>query len=130
VPNAKKPAFSLGARLRSFSFAFAGVGELLRNEHNAWIHAISTTGAVMAGIVLNISWDDWRWLILAIALVWISEAFNTALERLCDVVSTERHDGIRVAKDVAAGAVLMSAVFAAVIGLMTFSPYLAQLYPL
>jgi diacylglycerol kinase (ATP) len=129
VPNAKKSAFSLGARLRSFSFAFAGVRELLRNEHNAWIHAIATIGAVVAGVVLNISREDWRWLILAIALVWISEAFNTALERLCDVVSTERNDGIRIAKDVAAGAVLISAVFAAVIGLMTFTPYLAQLYP-
>jgi diacylglycerol kinase (ATP) len=126
VPDANKPAFSIGARLRSFSFAFVGILELVRHEHNAWMHAAATLGAVGAGVILRISLDDWRWLILAIALVWISEAFNTALERLCDVVTTERNDGIRIAKDVAAGAVLISAMFSMVVGALTLVPYLLR----
>lgn len=126
MPNDRRSSFSISARLRSFAFAFVGIRTLVRHEHNAWIHAIATIIAVGTGLVLHITRDDWRWLLLAIALVWTSEAFNTAIECLCDVVTTERYEGIRVAKDVAAGAVLISALFALVIGLITFGPYLIR----
>lgn len=67
---------------------------------------------------------DWRWIVLAIALVWIAEAFNTAIEQLGDAITTERDPRIGFAKDIGAGAVLVSAIAAAAIGGLTLAPYL------
>jgi diacylglycerol kinase (ATP) len=116
--------FSLVARLRSFGFALAGLAHLVRHEHNARIHLIATFAALATGLWFQISAADWRWIILAVALVWISEALNTAIESLCNQISPDQHDHIRIAKDVAAGGVLVSAVAAAVIGGVTFWGYI------
>ncbi len=97
--------FSIVARLKSFTHAFAGFAFMLRTQHNAWLHLIATTGVVAAGFALQVSADDWRWLIAAIGLVWLAEAINTAFEHLCDVVSPEFHESVKRAKDIAAGAV-------------------------
>ncbi len=118
--------FSLAARLRGFGHAFAGIGFMIRNEHNAWIHLAAGTGAVAAGIGLRISAADWRWIVLAIALVLAAEAMNTAIEQVCNVASPAQNAMIGAAKDVAAGAVLMTAVAAAMIGIATFAPYLVS----
>jgi diacylglycerol kinase (ATP) len=77
-----------------------------------------------AAIFFRLTADEWRWIILAIALVWLAEALNTAIERLADAVTLEPNDNIGIAKDVAAGAVLAAAAFSAVIGLMIFLPHL------
>lgn len=81
--------------------------------------------AVSAG--LGIGNDDWRWIILAIAIVWIAEALNTAVEQLGDAISVEQNPRIGFAKDIAAGAVLVSAAAAALIGMLTWLPYLPRL---
>jgi diacylglycerol kinase (ATP) len=117
--------FSLGARIKSFGYAFAGLGFMLRTQHNAWIHLAATVLVVLISIVLGISAADWRWIILATFLVWGAEAFNTAVEYVCDMVSPERNVVVKHAKDIAAGSVLLSAASAACIGLLTFWPYLA-----
>jgi diacylglycerol kinase (ATP) len=78
---------------------------------------------ISAGLWLNISGNDWRWIILAVGLVWVAEIVNTAFEHLCDVVQPEFHVSVKAAKDVAAGAVLVAAIVAALIGLMVFLPY-------
>lgn len=116
----------LAARLRSFGYALAGLAFMLRTQGNAQIHLAVTVIVAALGLWLNISRYDWLWLIAAMALVWIAEGLNTALENLCDVVSPNRHDGIRRAKDVAAGAVLVAAIAAAAIGLTVFLPYLGN----
>ena len=121
-----KQGFSILARLRSFGFAFSGIGFMLRTQHNAWLHLAATVLVVTAGTVLKISASDWRWLVVAIALVWVSEAFNTAFEHLCDVVSPQFHASVKFAKDIAAGAVLIAAIGAATLGLMVFVPYLVR----
>ena len=78
-------------------------------------------------ISLGLSAEEWRWVILAITIVWLAEAFNTAIERLADAVTIEPNENIGYAKDVAAGAVLSAAIAAAVIGLTVFVPRLAPL---
>ena len=117
-------AFSLSARVRSFRFAFAGVGFMLRTQHNAWVHLAATLAVCAAGVLLQVSAEDWRWLLVAVAIVWVAEAMNTAFEHLCDVVSPDFHVSVQRSKDVAAGAVLICAAGAAGLGLLTLLPYL------
>ena len=119
--------FSLPARFRSFGFALSGLGFMLRTQHNAWIHLAATVLVAAAGLALRVTASDWRWLAFAIALVWVAEAMNTAFEHLCDVVSPEFHISVQRSKDVAAGAVLVCAIAAAVVGALTLLPYVAAL---
>jgi diacylglycerol kinase (ATP) len=79
---------------------------------------------VLLGWRLHVSATDWRWLVLAIVLVWAAEAMNTAFECLCDVVSPEFSTMVRNAKDIGAGAVLICALGSAVLGVLVFLPYL------
>ena len=72
---------------------------------------------------MDLSAADWRWITLAVALVWCTEAINTAVEIVCDVVSPDIHHSVEKAKDVAAGAVLVGATTAMAIGCLTFWPY-------
>jgi diacylglycerol kinase len=118
--------FSLSERLKSFTHAFAGFTYMLRTQHNAWIHMLAALAVIVVGGLLRVSGDDWRWLIVAIALVWAAEAINTAFEHLCDVVSPEFHASVKLSKDIAAAAVLVCAIAAAIIGLLTFWPYFAH----
>ncbi len=119
--------FSFAARIRSVRYALRGVGVLLRTQHNAWVHAVATAAALIAGFALQISPGEWLAIILAIIVVWAAEALNTAFEFLCDIASPEFHPTVERAKNVAAGAVLISAVGAAVIGLLIFGPKLLAL---
>ena len=93
-------------------------------EPNARIHLVAAVAVVSAGVYLDVTPSDWRWLVLSIGWVWFAEAVNTSIERLCDVVTREIHPGIKIAKDVAAAAVLISAISAATIGALVFIPYL------
>ena len=118
--------FAIAARLKSFTFAFAGIATMLRTQHNAWLHLVATIAVIAAGFALNISADDWRWLVTAIVLVWTAETVNTAFEHLCDVVSPEFQASVQKSKDIAAGAVLICAIGAVIIGLLVFVPYLLR----
>jgi diacylglycerol kinase (ATP) len=97
-------------------------------QHNAWIHAAATLVVLGAGFLFRISSADWCWIVLAISTVWTAEALNTAFEFLADAASPEFHPLVRDAKDVAAGAVLLTAVGASVIGVIVFWPYVAKLF--
>ena len=79
---------------------------------------------VAASIYFRLSAEEWRWIILAIALVWLAEAFNTAVERLGDAITTEPNEFLKYAKDVSAAAVLVAAVTSTLIGLTIFVPRL------
>jgi len=121
-----KQGFSLTQRLRSFRYALAGLRTLLRTQHNAWIHAAATVAVIAAGGYFALSATEWLWLVLAMTLVWTAEAFNTALELLADAVTREQHPLIGQAKDVAAGAVLISALGALLIGVLVLGPHVLQ----
>jgi diacylglycerol kinase (ATP) len=116
--------WSIGARLRSFRHAARGVGFLLRTQHNARIHLVATLLVVALAWWLRVSAADWRWLVVAIVLVWAAKAMNTALEHLCNVVSPELNASVGMAKDIGAGAVLICACGAVVLGALTLWPYL------
>lgn len=118
--------FEFSARLRSLRYALAGLRTLLHTQHNAWIHAVATVAVVGAGAYFDLSSTEWLWLVLAMALVWTAEAFNTALELLADAVTQEQHPLIGQAKDVAAGAVLLAALAALVIGVLVLGPHVLQ----
>ncbi len=109
---------------KSFVYALQGLLFLLRSQPNAWVHLLATLAVCAAGFHFGLSRDEWLWICLAIVLVWSAEAFNTALEQLADALHPQRHPGIGRAKDLAAGAVLVAAVGAAVIGVMVFWPHL------
>jgi diacylglycerol kinase (ATP) len=116
--------FSLAARARSFVYAFAGLRDLICHQHNAWFHAAATVAVIATGLQLGIARADWLWLTVAILWVWFAEAMNTALEHVCDAVTTAPNENIRKAKDIAAGAVLISAFAAVAIGVAVFAPHL------
>lgn len=118
--------FSILARLKSFAHAWAGLAFMLRTQHNAWLHLIATTLVVVAGFAFEVSANDWRWLVAATALVWLAETVNTAFEHLCDVVQPEFHDSVKRSKDIAAGAVLIAAIAAVLIGAITLAPYILR----
>lgn len=116
--------FSVTARLKSFTHAIAGFVAMLRTQHNAWVHLVATALVVVFGLVLRVSAGDWRWLVVAIALVWAAETTNTAFEHLCDVVSPGFHESVRRSKDIAAAAVLICVLAASLLGVLTFWPYI------
>jgi len=115
--------FQFTGRFRSFYHAICGIVRMIRCQHNAWIHAFATVAVLFAAFFFRISGPDWCWVILAISIVWTAEALNTAFEFLADAASPEFHPLVRNAKDVAAGAVLITAVAAVIIGFVVFWPY-------
>lgn len=118
--------FSIKARIKSFSYAIAGLTLLIQGEHNAWIHLFATILVIALGCYLSISPMDWAVLVLAISMVWLAEGLNTAIEILANAVTTEHNPMIGKAKDVAAGAVLISAIGAVVIGALVFYPHIVN----
>lgn len=121
-PNPSKKTFSLKERLCSFKFAFKGILYLVKTQHNFWIHLFATLVVVAAGFIFDISRAEWIILSLTIGVVLAAEAFNTAIELLVDKISPEYNKTAGLIKDVAAGAVLLIAIVAAVIGIMIFAP--------
>lgn len=117
----------LNRLLKSFAPALQGVAFLVRTQPNALLHLLAAVLVCAAGAYFGLRREEWLWITAAIVLVWSAEAFNTALEQLADALYPERHPGIGRAKDVAAAAVLITALGAAVIGMLVFIPHLADL---
>ncbi len=119
------------SRLASFRHAFAGWWYVLRSQRNAWIHAVASVAVVAVSLWLELGRIEWAILVLTIALVWVAEFVNTAVEAVVDLLSPDIHPLARVAKDVAAAAVLIAALAAVVIGLLLLGPPLwTRLMPL
>ena len=97
---------------------------MISTQHNAWIHAAFTIAVVVSGFFFQLTKTEWTWIVLAIVSVWTAEALNTAFEFLTDVASPAFHPLAEKAKDVAAGAVLITAFGSVLIGLLVFGPYL------
>jgi len=118
---------SIKKRLQSFIYAFRGIVTLVKTQHNAWIHLFATLGVISFGFHFGVSEADWSLLIVAIIIVWLGEALNTAVEFLADSITREHHPLIGKAKDVAAGGVLVASIGAAAIGIIVFWPYVSQI---
>jgi len=118
--NTKK--FSFADRLKSFRYAFRGIGYLILGEHNARIHCLAAVLVTICGFLLGLSALEWVVVVLVIGFVFAMEAVNSAIEALCDFVSPEQREMIGRVKDLAAGAVLLAAIGAAIIGGIIFLP--------
>jgi len=114
-------------RIKSFSYAFKGLYDLVKSEPNARIHLVATIAAVSAGIFFRISNVEWCIILIVIALVWAAEAINTVIEKLADHLFPEYHETARIVKDIAAGAVLVCAIVALICGLIVFLPKLVSI---
>jgi diacylglycerol kinase len=110
------------SRLHAFRHAFAGWWYMLRTQRNAWIHAVVSTAAFALGLWLGLGRVEWAIIILTVALVWMAEFVNTALEAVVDLASPDLHPLAKVGKDVAAAAVLVAALAAVVVGLLIMGP--------
>ncbi|MFW5821385.1 MAG: diacylglycerol kinase family protein [Bacteroidota bacterium] len=124
----KKQKFSLRKRLKSFVFAFAGMKILQKEEHNFRIHLMAAILVVATGFILKISSYEWIAIVLAIGFVFVVEILNTAIENITDFISPDEHPSIKRIKDMAAAAVLVSAIVAVIIGLIVFLPEVFSLF--
>lgn len=118
---------SLQARLKSVAHAWSGLCELVATEANARIHLAASLAVLALGLLCGLVAWEWVAIILAAALVWTAEALNSALERLADAVTRDIHPSIKAAKDMAAGAVLLAALAAAMVGVLVLGPRLWSL---
>ena len=112
----------LRSRTRSFKYAFEGWWYVIRTQQNAWIHAVISVAVIVMGVWLHLPPRDWAIIILAIAMVWAAEFFNTALEAIVDLASPEMNHLAKIGKDVGAAAVLIAAGASVLIGLLIMGP--------
>lgn len=124
----KNEKFSIKKRIKSFSYAFAGLKVLFREEHNAWIHAVAAVMAIVAGFLFRISYMEWIAVLIVIGMVISAEILNSSLERTADFVKAERDDRKRDIKDLGAAAVLVCAIVAVLVGLIIFLPKILALF--
>jgi diacylglycerol kinase len=116
---------SLGRTLRSFGFAAAGIGHLAKTQPNFRVHLLAAVAVIGVALLVGASNVEIAVLLLAIGLVLLGEACNSALEAVVDLASPAIHPLAKIAKDVAAGGVLLAAIIAAASGLIVLGPKLA-----
>ncbi|WP_372662916.1 diacylglycerol kinase family protein [Cohnella sp.] len=108
--------------IQAFRHAFDGIKGALRRERHMRFHFAAAIVVVILAAWLQVGRMEWLWLLAAITGVWVSELLNTAIERAVDLATTEVHPLAKAAKDTAAGAVLVAAFFAAVVGFIILGP--------
>jgi diacylglycerol kinase (ATP) len=123
MENKEAREFSIIKRAKSFTYASRGLWIFLKTTHNAWIHLTVLIVAISLGVYFRIGVTQWIFLVFAGGLVLAAEAFNTAIEIEIDLTSPQFHPYARDTKDVAAGAVLISALTALIVGILIFGHY-------
>ncbi len=113
---------------KSFGYALNGLKGIILQERNFKIQLLIGTLAVILGFVLNLSLPEWLDLVIVITLVLIFELINTSIEEMVDLVSPEVQEKARIAKDVAAGTVLVAAIGSVIVGTMLFLPKILSLF--
>lgn len=132
-PRAAEPALAhmrAGSVAASFRYAFAGLRYLLWTQRNAKIHTAIGLVAIVLGFLLSLDRYEWLTLTLTITIVLAAEGVNTAIEAAVDLASPTYHPLAKIAKDVGAGTVLLTALAAVIIGLLLFLPHLLPLLKL
>lgn len=126
-PEAQQPQKSEWAKfIAGFGYAFTGLWYALRTQRNVRVHVVMAIFATVLGILLHISALGFALLYVAIAGVFITEMINTVVEVCIDLITPDYHPLAKIAKDVAAGAVLLNAILSVVIGLFVLGPPLWQ----
>ena len=116
--------FDIKKFIKSFGYAGRGIYQLISSEQNARIHLFATVAVIVMGLLAGLSCYEWLGICIAIGMVWSAEAFNTAIEKLVDLISTERRPEAGLVKDIAAGGVFICALIAFIIALLIFLPHL------
>jgi diacylglycerol kinase len=116
--------FMLMQQIRAFGYAINGIGLFFWKERHAKIHAVASFFIIALSYYFSITSSEWLWVLLCINLVIVTEMINTAIERLCNKLSTEIDLDIKIIKDVSAGFVLISSLFAVAVAAIIFSSYL------
>lgn len=120
----RRPDRSLSSFIAAFRYAFRGLRYLLGTQRNAQIHCLIGACAVALGAFLDLARWEWLALILTVTIVLAAEGFNTAIESAVDVATASYHPLAAIAKDVAAGTVLICAIGAVIVGCVVFIPHL------
>ena len=118
----KDTRFSIHGRVKSFQYAFEGIFRFFRTDHNAWLHMAAAIGVGVLANIVGVTRTEAIVILIAIALVWITEMLNTCIEKAMDMITTEYDVRVKVIKDISAGAVLVAAIAALIIGLIVFVP--------
>jgi len=113
--------------LQSFRYAFTGIWYAIRTQRNMQIHITMALLVVILGAIVSLTLIEWCIICVVICAVISLELVNTAIEATIDRIGTERHPLAKIAKDTAAGAVLVTAIGAVIIGLIIFVPKLIAL---
>ncbi|MDR0961114.1 MAG: diacylglycerol kinase family protein, partial [Mediterranea sp.] len=116
--------YDIKKQLRSFKYAWCGFRKCALSEQNLCFHLAVTVLVIAAGFAFGITRTEWLFIILCIGMVIAAELINTAIEKVVDLASPERHPLAGQAKDIAAAAVLVCAIMAIIIGLIIFVPYI------
>ena len=114
--------------INSFKYAFNGIKISFKTERNMKIHILATILVVILGIILKINKTEWSLCTFAVVLVISAELFNTAIETTVDLITQEKNEKAKIIKDISAGAVLVTAIGAAIIGLIIFLPKIWQIF--
>ena len=112
--------------INSFKYAFVGFKETFKAEQNMRIHTMLAILVIILGLIFKITWIEWKFLIFAIAMVFSAEIINTSIENVVDLVTLEKQEKARIAKDTSAAFVLILSIAAAAIGLIVFIPYIIE----
>ena len=108
--------------INSFKYALSGIKSAFKTEQNMKIHLLIMEIVILMALILNISFNEWLIVLICFMVVISSELFNTALEKCVDLASPNKNEIAKLAKDISAGAVLITAIFAAIIGIIIFLP--------
>lgn len=114
---------------QSLNIAIFGIKTAIAEERNMRFHVFALIAVIIAGFIFQLSLNDWLWISLAIVLVIVCEMINSMLERVVDLIVGKQYDDqAKIIKDMAAGTVLISAVFAIIVGVLIFGPKLLNLF--
>lgn len=114
--------------INSFKYAIEGIISSFKTERNMKIHVLAMIVVIALGLFFKLNKVEWCFIIIAIASVISAELFNTAIETVVDMVSPERNPKAKLTKDIAAGAVLVVAIGAAIIGFIIFGPQIINVF--
>lgn len=124
----KEKVFSWQARGNSFTYAFEGIRAFFREEHNALLHLAATVLVVLLSFIFPVSGTEAIALVLVTGFVWAAELFNTAIEKMTDLFTKERHPSVKYIKDISAAAVLVAALAAGLTGAIIFIPKIISIW--
>ena len=113
---------------KALGFALRGLRYVLLTQHNFHIHLIAALSVIIAGLLFGLSTTEWLVIVVTIFIVLSAETLNTAIEKLVDLVSPEYNNLAGLVKDIAAGAVLLTAIMSVIVGLIIFLPRIIRLF--